>query len=112
MHRPHAILAFLVLVAAGAMTLAETPTVPPRSGIDVKGMDPSVKPYEDFYQYANGKWLETATIPADRPNIAMFTLLQDQNRKVLREIAEEAAKARQGKDGIKALVGAFYHSGM
>ena len=100
-------LTLLVLAATGAHSAA------PRSGVDLTGMDSSIQPYEDFYQFANGKWLETATIPADRPSIAMFTLLQDRNRKVLRQILQEAAKDDGApKESITAKVGAFYRSGM
>ena len=35
------------------------------SGIDFSGMDTSVRPQDDFYRYANGKWLESTEIPAD-----------------------------------------------
>src|SRR5262249_696675 len=84
----------------------------PRSGVDLKGMDPSVKPYADFYQYANGKWLETTTIPADKPSILTFTQLQDHNRDVLHEILEDLQQADAPKDGIAGKVGSFYRSGM
>ena len=39
--------------------------LPQISGIDLSGMDTSVRPQDDFYRYANGKWLETTEIPAD-----------------------------------------------
>ncbi|HVS38783.1 MAG TPA: M13 family metallopeptidase [Gemmataceae bacterium] len=76
-------------------------------------MDTSVKPYEDFYKYANGKWLETTAIPADRASYAMFDAVEDRNQDALHDILEYAAKDdKVPKDGIKAKVGAFYASGM
>jgi len=85
----------------------------PRSHIDVAGMDLSIKPFEDFYEYANGKWVAAAKIPADRPSIAMFTELQDRNRDVLRHILEAASKDHDApRDSNVAKVGAFYRSGM
>ena len=117
MHRQRttlfALALFLVVVAGAPMRADSIPALAPRSGIDLTGMDPSVKPSEDFYQFANGKWLAAATIPADRPSIAMFTLLQDHNRKVLHQILEEAAKDTQASpDSLTTKVGAFYRSGM
>ena len=35
-------------------------------GFDVSGMDPSVKPGDDFFAYANGKWAARTEIPSDR----------------------------------------------
>jgi putative endopeptidase len=103
----------LLLVAVAAAAAGSPDVAPPRSGVDLSGMDTSVKPYEDFYQYANGKWLEKTSIPADRPMVAMFTLLRDHNQDVLHAILEEAAKdAGAPKDSVTAKVGAFYRSGM
>ena len=93
-----------------------TAAVAAHSGIDLTGMDTSVKPYADFYQYANGKWLADTAIPADRASYAMFDAVDDRNHDVLHTILEDAAKDDKldgaPKDGIKAKVGAFYASGM
>jgi putative endopeptidase len=111
MHRQRTTLLTLVLLLVASLgTLA--PAAPP-SGIDLGGMDRSVKPHEDFYQFANGKWLLATPIPADRPLVAVFTQLQDRNREVLRKILEEAVRdAKSPKGSLRAKVGAFYKSGM
>ncbi len=44
----------------------------PVIGIDVAGMDKSVQPGDDFNEYANGGWLKTAEIPADRSSTGIF----------------------------------------
>jgi predicted metalloendopeptidase len=82
-------------------------------GIDVAGMDTSRKPWDDFYQYANGKWIAETDIPADRPAVFISTLLARRNREQLRTILEDAAADKDApRDGIKGKVGAFYRSGM
>jgi putative endopeptidase len=93
----------------------EAKTKEPRlwRGIDTAGMDPSCKPWDDFYQYANGKWIAETEIPADRPAVISFTMLAKHNRERLRKILEEASKASDApKDSIHWKVGAFYRSGM
>jgi putative endopeptidase len=116
MHRHRLVLGTLVLLGAAVVALGHadsTPTPAPKSGVDLAGMDASARPAEDFYQYANGKWLAATSIPADRPSIAMFTLLQDHNREVLHEILDEAAKdTHAAGSSIPSKVGAFYRSGM
>ena len=109
-HRPlFPFFALPIIVFAAAPPGADAP----HSGIDLTGMDPSVKPYADFYQFANGKWLADTAIPADRASYAMFNVLSDRNRDVLHEILEDAAKDDKApKDGLKGKVGAFYASGM
>ena len=41
-------------------------------GVDLAGMDRSVKPGDDFDEYANGGWRRTAVIPADRSSTGIF----------------------------------------
>mmetsp|Transcript_103805 Transcript_103805/g.163927 ORF Transcript_103805/g.163927 Transcript_103805/m.163927 type:complete len:698 (+) Transcript_103805:103-2196(+) len=44
-------------------------------GFDVAGQDKSVKPGDDFYKFANGKFLENLTIPADQSRWGNFDIL-------------------------------------
>jgi putative endopeptidase len=41
-------------------------------GVDLTGMDKSVKPGDDFFDYANGTWYKNAVIPPDRTGIGSF----------------------------------------
>src|SRR5689334_10868451 len=50
-------------------------------GVDLSGMDTSVKPGDDFFDYANGTWYKNAVIPADRTSTGSFpglTILSEQ----------------------------------
>ena len=42
-------------------------------GIDLAGVDRSVKPGDDFNAFANGTWEKATEIPADRTNLGSFT---------------------------------------
>jgi putative endopeptidase len=76
-------------------------------------MDTSRKPWDDFYEYANGRWLRSAEIPPDKPMVYTFTLLDDLNRQKLHTILEAAAHdPNAAKDGVRGKVGAFYRSGV
>ncbi|HEY7313286.1 MAG TPA: M13 family metallopeptidase, partial [Gemmataceae bacterium] len=115
MHRYLPIVSVLLIVVAGLTAAEPSKSKEPRfwRGIDVAGMDPSRKPWEDFYQYANGQWIAETDIPPDRPSVYVFTLLAKRNRQQLRKILESAAEDRDtAKDGIRWKVGAFYRSGM
>ncbi len=72
---------------------------PMKSGIDKSMMDTSVKPTEDFYQYANGSWLKEYEIPADRSNYGIFAKLRDEAEKNLKIIIEESADAKSKPEG-------------
>src|SRR5689334_1276592 len=45
-------------------------------GFDLAGMDPSVRPGDDFFRYGGGAWLKTAMIPADRSSWGPFFTLR------------------------------------
>lgn len=54
-----------------ATTAAEAPAAAaPVSGIDLAGIDKSVKPGDDFDEYANGAWKKATEIPADRASLS------------------------------------------
>jgi len=78
---------------------------------DPKMMDLTVKPGVDFYQYVNGGWLKTVTLPPDHPTMGAFDIVQDRNEVVLHAIAEKAASAAQ-PGFVEKLVGDLYYSGM
>ncbi len=76
-------------------------------GFDAAGMDKSVAPGDDFYAYANGGWMQTTEIPADRSNIGAFSVLAQQAQKDTRAIVEGAANdAKSGGDEKK--IGDYY----
>jgi len=76
------------------------------SGIDLEGMDRSVRPQDDFFAYANGNWVASNEIPADQSAWGSFQILRDNGLKQLREIVEEAADS--GADAEAAKIAAFY----
>lgn len=41
-------------------------TLEKSSGIDISLLDPTVRPQDNFYNYVNGKWMETTKIPDDK----------------------------------------------
>ena len=59
-------------------------------GFDESGMDKSVKPGDDFYDYANGTWAKNTPIPADKSNYGAFNILDDLSRERTKGILEAA----------------------
>jgi len=86
---------------------------PGGSGIDVKSIATSVNPCQDFYQYANGHWLENNPIPPDRSSWGAGSELSEKNLVVLHQILEDAAKDQSAPKGsVARKVGDFYRAGM
>src|SRR5690242_1819561 len=57
-------------------------------GLDLTTQDRTVKPGNDFFRYADGHWLDTNTIPADRSSWGVFAELDERARADLRQIIE------------------------
>jgi putative endopeptidase len=73
-------------------------------GFDAAGMDPSVKPGDDFYLHANGTWAKNTPIPADKSNYGAFNTLDELSRTRTRAILDAA------KGDTSSKIGAAYAS--
>jgi putative endopeptidase len=62
-------------------------------GFDTTGMDRTVAPGASFFRYANGHWLSSTQIPADKADYGMFTQLADRSDERTRQIIETASGA-------------------
>lgn len=79
--------------------------------IEMANIDRSVKPGDDFFMYANGKWLKTATIPATESRVGAMLEVYNGTKGKLKGILEDAFKGDH-KGGIEQKVGDFYASGL
>ena len=62
----------------------------PTSGIDRSAIDAHVRPQDDFYLNANGRWLKSAVFPPDKAYIGPAEQMQDRTQNQLRALIEEA----------------------
>ncbi len=83
-----------------------------RAEVDLKAIDASVSPQDDFYRYASGEWLKTATIPAGVARWGSFDELRERNWENVRALCEAAAAKTSGATASERLVGDFFASGM
>ncbi|MEO3942927.1 M13-type metalloendopeptidase [Paenarthrobacter nicotinovorans] len=84
----------------------------PQSGITLSNIDHSVRPQDDLYQHVNGAWLNSTTIPDDRPLEGTFTALRDGAELAVKAIIEEAAGKGASATGVEQQVGGLYASFM
>jgi putative endopeptidase len=80
-------------------------------GFDATGMDLSVKPGDDFFRYANGKWADRTQIPPDRVRYGNFDALIELSENRLHAILEDALAGRIN-DPDASKVAAAYSSFM
>lgn len=79
---------------------------------DKSGMDTTVAPGDNFFEYANGGWIKKTKIPDDQTSWGAFNILYEGNQQKTKAILEEAAAGHAQKGSIEQKVGDFYASGM
>jgi len=80
-------------------------------GVDLAGMDTSVKPGDDFFKYVNGKWAATTTIPADKTGYGAFAILTDLSEARVHALLDRWAAEKNLKAGSdEAKVAAIYRT--
>src|SRR3954465_14149305 len=92
-----------------AAFVAPAATLPAKSsGLDVAGMDKSIKPGDDFNAYANGSWIRNTAIPPDRSSYGVFTILAEKADKRTSDLIQEADKAKAPGGSEVRMIGDFY----
>jgi putative endopeptidase len=71
------------------------------SGIAIDQLDPSIRPQDDLFRHAAGRWLARTEIPADMAHYGTFRILADDAEKAVRQIVEDAASAPEGSQERK-----------
>jgi putative endopeptidase len=104
----HAVRSTLLVVVA--VSLAPTPPLAAQqraaAGLDVAGMDTTVRPGDDFHRYANGTWDRTTPIPADRSRLTGFAITDQRARAQLSALIRQGAAVRGAGD--RRRIGDFY----
>jgi putative endopeptidase len=86
--------------------------IPPKKFIDPANMDLSVKPGDNFFEYANGTWIKENAIPAKETRWGSFNILHQENTDRLLGLLNEVSKTSHPKGSLEQRVGDLYASGM
>jgi predicted metalloendopeptidase len=98
----------LLLTLAPAGAASAGPTV----GIDLDGMDRAVAPGDDFFRHANGTWLKTTEIPADRGTYGVGWIVTDLTNERTVELIQQAAGGGAAAGPVGKKIGDYYASFM
>lgn len=94
----------LLLCATGAFAQGNL-----SSGIDLKNLDTSVKPGDDFYHYAAGGWLKSYPLDAEHVQNGAFTDLYEQSQKRIQDIILDFASKPQKQGTLGQKIGSLYN---
>lgn len=99
-------------LAVATLVRAQDASAPENHGINVANMDRSVKPGDNFYEYANGGWIKRTQIPPDRASVSVFSRLSDLSIKRTADLIEEIAKSNPAQGSGTRKVADLYNSYM
>jgi len=99
-----AILALTALFIAPATSVAQT--------VIQHEVDHSIKPGDDFYQYANGSWLAKVTLPPGQTTYDTRTELREKTGRQVSDLIQDAAGSHSAQGSARQKVGDYYASFM
>ncbi|MEO5649679.1 MAG: M13 family metallopeptidase [Ginsengibacter sp.] len=90
----------------------KTKTAETSKDVFAANIDTLAKPGEDFFMYANGKWIKDNPIPNEESSWGIAYLVINENLQRLRDISEAAAKEGAAKGSTSQKIGDFWTSAM
>ena len=99
-------------IAALSITACMMPK-PMESKIDKSNLDTTLKPGDDFYEYANGGWMKKNPLTAEYARYGQFDALAEKNREQLKELVLEQAAVKDAPENSNAKkIGDLYNLAM
>ena len=99
-----------VLFASASLTAGAQAQL--TSGIDLKNLDKSVRPADDFYQYACGGWMKNNPLPAAYSRFGSFDQLGLDNNKRVNTILSDLLKKEYPQGTTERKLSDFYKLAM
>ncbi|MBA3644619.1 MAG: M13 family metallopeptidase [Gemmatimonadaceae bacterium] len=102
-----------ILLAAAPLSAVAQSTLLTIPAFDTTNLNRKVRACDDFYEFANGGWLNSHPIPAAFSSWGGFADLSERNNLVLKSVLEDAAKrAPTTNNAATKKLGTFYASCM
>ena len=108
----------LAALVTGILLLSCSPSkrdqvVEKHVGIELGNMDTTIRAQDDFFRYANGKWLDKTPIPADRGSWGSGNELREHNNTILLDVLKKASENPEYIEGTDQRKAAdFFSVGM
>lgn len=82
------------------------------SGVNLEALDRETRPQDDFYQFANGGWLDSTEIPEIYSGYTVYHQVNEDAEQALLKIIESASENRGENGSESQQVGDIYNSWM
>jgi putative endopeptidase len=103
---------YMTVLAAMGLCAYQTQTSDPKNDPVYQNLDPTVKPGDDFFSYANGGWIKRNPIPAAYSSWGIGNVVQEEIRTRLKKINDDALAANAPAGSATQKIGDFYYTGL
>ena len=99
---------FLLLICLVIASCHHAEKSPAKPDVLAADIDSTVNPADDFFSYANGKWIKNNPIPADESAWGLFEVIPNETLQRLKDINEEVAKTSHANGTAEQKIGDFW----
>jgi len=111
--KKHVILFLIIILTVLAMSSCTQSKKEPYTDALASHINSAIKPGDDFFLYANGKWFMQNPIPASEQSNGIWQLIQDTINAQIRHVCESSAAIKNALKGSnKQKIGDFFYTGM
>ena len=101
-----------LLTAMALATMTVTGSAQLRSGINMNDLNTSVRPADDFYEYACGGWMKANPLPAAYSRFGSFDRLAEDNNKRINGILKELLENSYPQGSVEQQLSDLYKLAM
>ncbi len=80
--------------------------------VQITGIDPTLRPGDNFFRYVNGIWYDSVKIPSTQAGVGTYMFMNYPQRMRLQGLLDSISKNNNPLGSIEQKVGDFYASGM
>jgi putative endopeptidase len=102
---------FLLSVFLVAVVACQ-PGTKEKSLIAIEGIDSTIRPGDNFFNYVNLKWYDTVQIPPSQSGVGAYRFMNYQQRLRLQGILDSVSKSNNPSGSLEQKIGDFFAAGM
>ena len=102
----------IMIMALSAFSLSASSQVTLKSGINMGDLDQSVRPADDFYEYACSGWMKANPLPAAYSRFGSFDRLAEDNNKRINGILKELLENSYSEGSVEQKLSDLYKLAM
>ena len=101
----------LLFIAIATLAACSAPE-PKKELIAIEGIDPAIKPGDDFFRHVNGIWYDSVQIPPSQSGVGAYRFMNFPQRIRLMNLLDSVSQQDNAPGSMAQKVGDFYRSGM